>query len=94
MCDKIFVFCLSLPVIRARYGVQLEKGPFERRTADFLWMIIFGALSLLVCIGCTTFTVHLLHGLVEVRTYYNLVNELTDFSYVEYIIISFFFLCV
>ncbi|KAK8698493.1 hypothetical protein V6N13_114605 [Hibiscus sabdariffa] len=32
----------------ARYGVQLEKGPFERRTADFLWMMLFGALSLLV----------------------------------------------
>ncbi|XP_030530684.1 derlin-1 isoform X2 [Rhodamnia argentea] len=31
----------------ARYGVQLEKGPFERRTADFLWMMIFGAFSLL-----------------------------------------------
>ncbi|KAL5853458.1 hypothetical protein ACOSQ3_008576 [Xanthoceras sorbifolium] len=31
----------------ARYGVQLEKGPFERRTADFLWMMIFGALSML-----------------------------------------------
>ncbi|XP_022750146.1 derlin-1-like [Durio zibethinus] len=31
----------------ARYGAQLEKGPFERRTADFLWMMIFGALSLL-----------------------------------------------
>ncbi|KAL4328618.1 hypothetical protein AHAS_Ahas13G0218100 [Arachis hypogaea] len=31
----------------ARYGVQLEKGPFERRTADFLWMMIFGALVLL-----------------------------------------------
>ncbi|KAJ4952244.1 hypothetical protein NE237_029076 [Protea cynaroides] len=31
-----------------RYGVQLENGPFERRTADFLWMMIFGALSLLV----------------------------------------------
>ncbi|GAY51257.1 hypothetical protein CUMW_132820 [Citrus unshiu] len=31
----------------ARYGVNLEKGPFERRTADFLWMMIFGALSLL-----------------------------------------------
>nr|DAD48888.1 TPA_asm: hypothetical protein HUJ06_018825 [Nelumbo nucifera] len=29
----------------ARYGVQLERGPFERRTADFLWMMIFGALS-------------------------------------------------
>ncbi|XP_058115578.1 derlin-1 isoform X2 [Magnolia sinica] len=31
----------------ARYGVQLENGPFERRTADFLWMVIFGAFSLL-----------------------------------------------
>ncbi|KAF6164227.1 hypothetical protein GIB67_010197 [Kingdonia uniflora] len=31
----------------ARYGVQLEKGPFERRSADFLWMMLFGALSLL-----------------------------------------------
>lgn len=34
---------------RARYGVQLENGPFQRRTADFLWMMIFGALTLLVC---------------------------------------------
>lgn len=32
----------------ARYGVQLEKGTFEKRTADFLWMMIFGAISLLV----------------------------------------------
>lgn len=32
----------------ARYGVQLEKGSFEKRTADFLWMMIFGAISLLV----------------------------------------------
>lgn len=47
---------LSLPSVtfslkwlyRARYGVQLEKGPFERRTADFLWMMIFGSLTLLV----------------------------------------------
>ncbi|XP_068471139.1 derlin-1 isoform X2 [Phaseolus vulgaris] len=31
-----------------RYGVQLEKGPFERRTADFLWMMIFGSFALLV----------------------------------------------
>ncbi|KAK9131078.1 hypothetical protein Sjap_011565 [Stephania japonica] len=31
----------------ARYGVQLEKGPFEGCTADFLWMMIFGAFSLL-----------------------------------------------
>ncbi|XWS70287.1 hypothetical protein CRYUN_Cryun03dG0035100 [Craigia yunnanensis] len=32
----------------ARYGVQLEKKPFERRTTYFLWMMIFGAFSLLV----------------------------------------------
>ncbi|EPS66230.1 hypothetical protein M569_08547, partial [Genlisea aurea] len=32
----------------ARYGVQLETGPFQGRTADFLWMMLFGALSLLV----------------------------------------------
>ncbi|XP_022639970.1 derlin-1 isoform X2 [Vigna radiata var. radiata] len=31
-----------------RYGVQLEKGPFDRRTADFLWMMIFGSFALLV----------------------------------------------
>nr|AAY41612.1 derlin1-1 [Zea mays] len=27
----------------ARYGVMLEKGAFDKRTADFLWMMIFGA---------------------------------------------------
>ncbi|KDO79933.1 hypothetical protein CISIN_1g035602mg, partial [Citrus sinensis] len=27
----------------ARYGVQLEKSTFERRTADFLWMMIFSS---------------------------------------------------
>ncbi|KAL9224092.1 hypothetical protein vseg_000161 [Gypsophila vaccaria] len=31
----------------ARYGVQLEQGPFDRRTADFLWMMIFGTVTLL-----------------------------------------------
>ncbi|KAE8669172.1 Derlin-1 [Hibiscus syriacus] len=35
-------------IVQSRYGVQLENGPFERRTADFLWMMIFGVLSLLV----------------------------------------------
>lgn len=34
-------------VMIARYGVQLEKGPFDRRTADFLWMMIFSSLVLL-----------------------------------------------
>ena len=33
---------------RARYGVSLERGPFDKRTADYVWMIVFGALSLLV----------------------------------------------
>ncbi|KAG6524004.1 hypothetical protein ZIOFF_013893 [Zingiber officinale] len=32
----------------ARYGVQLERGPFDRRAADFLWMMLFGAFILLV----------------------------------------------
>ncbi|XP_058086517.1 derlin-1.2-like isoform X2 [Magnolia sinica] len=31
----------------ARYWVLLERGAFDKRTADFLWMTIFGALSLL-----------------------------------------------
>ncbi|XP_059063076.1 derlin-1 [Cryptomeria japonica] len=39
-------FAIRLLII-ARYGVHLERGPFERRTGDFLWMMIFGALSLL-----------------------------------------------
>ncbi|KAK8351659.1 hypothetical protein V6Z12_A05G047800 [Gossypium hirsutum] len=42
----------------ARYGVQLEQGPFQRRTADFLWMMIFGAISLLVCIEDIPFLGH------------------------------------
>ncbi|XP_077236643.1 derlin-1.1-like isoform X1 [Tasmannia lanceolata] len=40
-------FAMRLLMI-ARYGVLLEKGAFDKRTADFLWMMIFGALSLLV----------------------------------------------
>nr|POF19751.1 derlin-1 [Quercus suber] len=32
----------------ARYGVSLERGPFDKRTADYVWMFVFGALSLLV----------------------------------------------
>lgn len=30
------------------YGVQLERGPFDKRTADLAWMYIFGAMALLV----------------------------------------------
>lgn len=33
---------------RLRYGVSLERGPFNKRTADYIWMFIFGACSLLV----------------------------------------------
>ncbi|CAI8619725.1 unnamed protein product [Vicia faba] len=40
-------FAIRLLMI-LRYGVQLEKGVFDRRTADFLWMMISGAFSLLV----------------------------------------------
>ena len=29
---------------------MLEKGVFDKRTADFLWMMIFGAISLLVSV--------------------------------------------
>jgi hypothetical protein len=44
--NQVGVFEISLH--RARYGVMLEKGAFDKRTADFLWMMIFGAISLLV----------------------------------------------
>eukprot|EP00262_Sarcandra_glabra_P008414 TRINITY_DN21939_c0_g1_i1.p1 TRINITY_DN21939_c0_g1~~TRINITY_DN21939_c0_g1_i1.p1 ORF type:complete len:240 (+),score=21.72 TRINITY_DN21939_c0_g1_i1:98-817(+) len=40
-------FAVRLLMI-ARYGVLLEKGPYDKRTADFLWMMLFGAFSLLV----------------------------------------------
>ncbi|GER25140.1 DERLIN-1 [Striga asiatica] len=42
-----FNFAIRLLMI-ARYGVQLENGPFARRTSDFIWMMLFGGLSLLV----------------------------------------------
>ncbi|XP_044468085.1 derlin-1-like [Mangifera indica] len=42
-----FPFAIRLIII-AKYGVSLERGPFGKRTADFLWMLIFGAISLLV----------------------------------------------
>jgi hypothetical protein len=40
-------------IYRARYGVALERGPFDKRTADYVWMLLFGALSLLVCFVST-----------------------------------------
>ncbi|KAJ8752880.1 hypothetical protein K2173_008615 [Erythroxylum novogranatense] len=42
-----FPFAFRLIII-AKYGVSLERGPFDKRTADFVWMFFFGALSLLV----------------------------------------------
>ncbi|CAI0449634.1 unnamed protein product [Linum tenue] len=42
-----FPFAFRLIII-AKYGVSLERGPFDQRTADFVWMFFFGALSLLV----------------------------------------------
>ncbi|WJX30462.1 ER-associated protein degradation protein [Trifolium repens] len=42
-----FPFAFRLIMI-ARYGVALERGPFDKRTADYVWMLLFGALSLLV----------------------------------------------
>ncbi|CDP05367.1 unnamed protein product [Coffea canephora] len=30
------------------YGVSLERGAFDKRTADYVWMFVFGAISLLV----------------------------------------------
>lgn len=42
-----FPFAFRLIII-AKYGVSLERGPFDKRTADYVWMFIFGALTLLV----------------------------------------------
>ncbi|RZC10031.1 Derlin-1 isoform B [Glycine soja] len=48
-----FLGSFSLPfavrlIMIAKYGVSLERGPFDKRTADYVWMFIFGAFSLLV----------------------------------------------
>lgn len=40
-------FAFHLLII-LRNGVQLERGPFDKRTADYVWMFIFGAFSLLI----------------------------------------------
>ncbi|CAJ1937080.1 unnamed protein product [Sphenostylis stenocarpa] len=47
---RFFTIKLSIRglLLKLRYGVQLEQGPFDRRTADFLWMMIFGSSALLV----------------------------------------------
>ncbi|KAI3720863.1 hypothetical protein L2E82_31860 [Cichorium intybus] len=41
-----FTFAFHLLII-LRYGVSLERGPFDKRTADYVWMFFFGAFSLL-----------------------------------------------
>lgn len=41
-----FSFAFRLLII-LRYGVSLERGPFDKRTADYVWMFFFGAFSLL-----------------------------------------------
>ncbi|XP_052187016.1 derlin-1-like [Diospyros lotus] len=48
-----FLGQFSLPfayeiLLIAYYGVRLERGPFDKRTADYVWMFIFAAISLLV----------------------------------------------
>ncbi|XP_059461127.1 derlin-1.1-like [Corylus avellana] len=53
LTNFFFLGPFSLPfafrlLIIAKYGVSLERGPFDKRTADYVWMLIFGALSLLV----------------------------------------------
>lgn len=48
-CGINWLFCGNTDNIDQKNGVQLEKGPFEGGgTTDFLWMMMFGALSLLV----------------------------------------------
>ncbi|KAM3682922.1 hypothetical protein ACJW31_12G107300 [Castanea mollissima] len=42
-----FPFAFHLLII-ARYGVSLERGPFDKRTTNNVWMFVFGALPLLV----------------------------------------------
>ncbi|KAI3907720.1 hypothetical protein MKW92_042364 [Papaver armeniacum] len=41
---NFFVFI----VFTGNNGVQVDQGPYARGTTDFLWMMIFGSLSLLV----------------------------------------------
>ncbi|XP_047322993.1 derlin-1-like [Impatiens glandulifera] len=41
-----FTFAFRILLV-LRHGVQLERSTYDKRTADFLWMFIFGAISLL-----------------------------------------------
>lgn len=67
---------------RLRYGVSLERGPFYKRTADYIWMFIFGACSLLVMAAIPILRVQYLSvSLVSMIVYVwgrNFPNELVD----------------
>lgn len=64
-----FPFAFRLLII-ARYGVSLERGPFDKRTADYVWMFFFGAFSLLVMAAIPYFwTPYLGASLVFMITY-------------------------
>ncbi|KAI5670268.1 hypothetical protein M9H77_10632 [Catharanthus roseus] len=44
-----FSFLFGIRILNIlQYGVSLEKGAFDKRTADYLWMFIFGTITLLV----------------------------------------------
>eukprot|EP00250_Pteridium_aquilinum_P008351 c17877_g1_i1 orf=606-1334(-) len=52
LTNFLFLGGFSIPfgirlLMIARYGVQLEQGPFQGRTADFLWMMLFSMFTLL-----------------------------------------------
>lgn len=49
--SSLVTICVKLLIswkYRLRYGVSLERGPFDKRTADYVWMFFSGALALLV----------------------------------------------
>ncbi|OEL31898.1 Derlin-1 [Dichanthelium oligosanthes] len=49
--EVIYKFLFSGPIFHQLWyspSDDLEKGAFDKRTADFLWMMIFGGISLLV----------------------------------------------
>lgn len=66
----VFTYVVAFFFYRARYGVQLEKSTFERRTADFLWMMIFGAISLLVCVRVHPYNTLMIYGMMPFFFYW------------------------
>lgn len=54
----------------AKYGVQLEKGPFDKRTADFVWMFIVSMVALLaMALALPTIRFYVGHALVFMLLY-------------------------